>query len=85
MKQVSDMVRKFLEEYERGIDVSDYQIIAASYNDEFIFSSQLGVQVIKKDDFLKVLPKREEFFETLGLASSRIQSLEEARLDDKYG
>src|SRR6185295_9516559 len=36
------------------------------------------------DDFLRVVPKRREFFAAVGLKSSTIRSLEETRLDDHY-
>jgi hypothetical protein len=49
-----------------------------------MFASPQGIQAVKRDDFLKVLPKRQEFFKTVGLTSSKIQSLEETRLDDNY-
>ena len=42
------------------------------------------MQAIKKEDFLKVLPKRKEFFKTVGLKSSTIQRLEETRMDTNY-
>ena len=49
-----------------------------------MFASPQGAQAIKKEDFLKVLPKRQGFFKTVGLTSSKIKSLEETRLDDNY-
>jgi hypothetical protein len=84
MKHVSDSVVRFFEDYERGIKESDPELLGAIYNDPFLFASPNGVQVIKKEDFLKVLPKRQGFFKTLGLTSSRIQSLEETRLDNNH-
>jgi hypothetical protein len=84
MKQVSDIVRKFFEDYESGIIGPDLELLASRYSDSFMFASPQGVQPIKKDDFLKVLPKRQGFFKTVGLTSSKIQALEETRLDDNY-
>ena len=84
MKQVTDFVRKFFEDYERGSNVLDLELLASRYSDSFMFASPQGAQAIKKDDFLKVLPRRKEFFKTVGLTSSTIQRLEETRLDDHY-
>jgi ketosteroid isomerase-like protein len=84
MNQVSDIVRKFFEDYERGSNAPDPELIASQYSDSFMFASPQGGQAVKKDDFLKALPKREGFFKTVGLTSSKIQSLEETRLDDNY-
>ena len=58
MKQVSEMVRKLFEDYERGVNASDHELLITKYNDLFVFASPHGVQVIKKDDFVKLLPKR---------------------------
>ena len=49
-----------------------------------MFAGPQGVQAIKKEDFLKVLPKRKDFFKMVGLTSSKIQRLEETRLDTNY-
>lgn len=39
---------------------------------------------LQKEDFLKVLPRRREYFKSLGLVSSKIESLEESHLDSRY-
>jgi Domain of unknown function (DUF4440) len=84
VEQASDMVREFFEEYERGIKASDPGLIGSKYSDYFIFAGPRGPQVIKKDDLLEVLPRRQEFFKTVGLTSSKVRSLEETRLDDNH-
>jgi ketosteroid isomerase-like protein len=84
MKQVNDIVRKFFEDYERDVNASDPELIASRYADSFMFAGPQGAQTIKKEDFLKALPKRQGFFKTVGLTSSKIKSLEETRLDDNY-
>jgi ketosteroid isomerase-like protein len=82
MKQVSDIIRKFFEDYEKGVNAPDNELLASRYGDSFMFASPQGAQSVKKDDFLKALPKRQEFFKAVGLKSSKIQSLEETRLGD---
>src|SRR4029434_8482709 len=88
MEQVSDIVRKFFVDYERSINASNSEdgpeLIASRYSDPFMFSGPQGAQAVKKEDFLKALPKRQWFFKTVGLTSSTIRSLEETRLDDSY-
>jgi hypothetical protein len=71
MKLVREMVRKFFEDYERGVNASDHELPSAKYNDLFVFVSPHGVQVIKKDDFVKVVPKRHGFLGTVGLLEPR--------------
>ena len=84
MNQVSDMVRKFFENYEQGSNASEPELVAAQYSDSFMFAGPQGAQAVNKDDFLKVLPKQAGFFKTMGWTSSKIQALEETRLDDHY-
>ena len=84
MKQVSDFVRGFFEDYARGSNALDLEILASRYSDSFMFAGPQGAQNIKKEDFLKVLPARKEFFRTVGLTSSKIKRLEETRLNDNY-
>jgi hypothetical protein len=71
MKQESEMGRKFVEVYERGVNASDHELLIATYNDLFVFASPHGVQVIKKDDLVKVLPKRHGFSRVAGLFEPR--------------
>lgn len=84
MKQVSDLVRKFFEDYERSTNTSRPELLESQYNDAFMFAGLQGAQAIKRDEFLQGLPKREGFFKTIGLTSSKIKGLEETRLDDHY-
>ena len=84
MKQASDNVRTFFEDYEKGSNISDPELTASQYGDEFMFAGPQGAQAVKKEDFLEALPKREGFFKAAGLTASRIRSLEETRLDDTY-
>ena len=84
MTQVSDIVRNFFESFEQASNTLDLELLGSQYSDSFMFASPQGVQPIKKDDFLKVLPKRKGFFKTMGLISSTITALEETRLDENY-
>jgi len=88
MEQVSDIVRRFFEDYERSVNASNLEgtpeLIASRYSDSFMFAGPQGAQAVKKEDFLKALPNRQWFFKTVGLTSSTIRSLEETFLDDNY-
>jgi hypothetical protein len=84
MKQVSENIKKFFEDFERSSNNLDIELIASQYNDSFMFANSQGAQSVKKEDFLKVIPKRHGFFKTIGLTSSKIRLLEETRLDDNY-
>jgi len=48
-----------------------------------VFAGPHGTQAVRKDDFVKVLPKRHGFFKSLGPRSSRVVALDEAGVDDR--
>ncbi|HTQ57784.1 MAG TPA: hypothetical protein VMI94_25125 [Bryobacteraceae bacterium] len=77
-------VRSFFTGYEAANAIFDVEQIAACYADIFMFGGPEGAQCVKKEDFLKVLPRRREFFRSRGLVSSTIEALESAALDSKY-
>jgi hypothetical protein len=84
MTVTSDAIRTFFDEYGRATASLDLSFLASAYADSFMFAGPSGAQTVKLDDFLKVVPKRREFFAAVGLRSSTIQSLEETQLDDHY-
>jgi hypothetical protein len=77
-------VREFFDGYEKANAEFEIPNIAALYADVFMFGGPQGVQCVKKEDFVRVLPKRKEFFRSVGLVSSKIESLEASNLDSKY-
>jgi hypothetical protein len=77
-------VKSFFTRYEAANAISDMEQIAACYADVFMFGGPDGVQCVKKEDFLKVLPRRKEFFRSRGLVSSNIDSLAASTLASKY-
>lgn len=84
MSDLNSEVSDFFRSYEAANARFDVKQITASYADVFMFRGPEGVQSVKKEDFLRVLPRRKEFFKALGLTSSNIESLEASRLDSKY-
>jgi len=77
-------VTSFFTRYEAANAIFDVEQIAACYAEVFMFGGPAGVQCVKKEDFLKVLPRRKEFFRSRGLVSSNIDSLTATTLDSKY-
>jgi hypothetical protein len=77
-------VKHFFTGYETANAIFDVEQIAACYAEVFMFGGPEGVQCVQKEDFLKVLPRRKEFFRSRGLVSSTIDSLEASALDSKY-
>ena len=75
---------EFFRLYEQANRDFDVQLIAKLYADTFMFGNPQGVQAVKKEDFLKVLPRRKELMKTAGLLSSRVDSVQASTLDSRY-
>ena len=84
MSELNVRMRDFFDQYERANAEFDVAKIAALYGDVFMFGGPQGAQAVKTEDFVKVLPKRKEFFKAAGLAGSRVASVEASALDSKY-
>ena len=80
----SGRVRAFFDDYQRAVDGLDDEFFGSAYAETFMFAGPAGAQSVKRDDFLKVLPKRAGFFEAVGLKSTKLEALEATRLDDYY-
>jgi len=81
--QASERVKAFFDQYQSSIGGWDPGAIAAQYGDSFIFAGPQGTQAVKRDDFVKVLPKRHGFFKSAGLRSSTLVALDETSVDDR--
>jgi hypothetical protein len=84
MSNESTEVKSFFTRYEAANAIFDVEQIAACYAEVFMFAGPDGFQCVKKEDFLKVLPRRKEFFRSRGLVASNIDSLAASSLDSKY-
>ena len=58
---------EFFRLYEQANRDFNVQLIAKLYADTFMFGNPQGVQAVKKEDFVKVLPRRKDFMKTAGL------------------
>ena len=84
MAEASKAIREFFDAYAKATGSLDLAFLGSAYGDTFMFAGPGGVQVVKRDDFLKVVPKREAFFRAAGLVASEVRRLEETRLDEKH-
>ena len=67
---------EFFRLYEQVNNDFDVQLISKLYAGTFMFANLQGVQAVKKEDFVKVLPRRKDFMKAAGLLSSRVDSVE---------
>lgn len=84
MSELCIQVKEFFDVYERALAGGDAATISVLYADAFMFGDPRGVQPVKKEDFLRVLPRRAEFFRAAGLLSSNLESVEASPLDARY-
>src|SRR5581483_11536776 len=77
-------VKEFFLKYEQANFRSDLDGIGSLYADTFMFGGPNGVQAVKKEDFLKVVPKMKAHFSSMGLSGTELQSVEASALDSKY-
>ena len=83
MQEASERVKAFFDQYESKLDGWDPAAIAAQYGESFVFAGPQGTQAVRRDDLVKILPKRQGFFKSAGLRSSRVVALEEAGFDSR--
>ncbi|HKF38703.1 MAG TPA: hypothetical protein VKB35_17545 [Ktedonobacteraceae bacterium] len=85
VNQVSDVVKKFFEDFERGSNTFESDLLALQFSDPFMaVDPDGGIQVVKKDDFLAGISQRQAFFQSMGFQFVKVSSLDETRLDDHY-
>jgi len=84
MSNENSGVASFFARYEAANAVFDVEQIASCYAAVFMFGGPDAVECVKKEDFVKVLPRRKEFFRSRGLVSSKIDSLAVSTLDTRY-
>jgi hypothetical protein len=82
--QTDNRIIKFFEGVELASNTLDLELIASQYADQFIFADPNGTRVVEKQKFLPALPKRNEFFKSLGHQFTSVLSLEETPIDDQY-
>ena len=83
--QVSSVIDQFFEEFERVSNTFERDLLARQFSDPFIAAGpDGGIQVVKKEDFLAGIAKRQAFFHSIGFQFVKIVPLEETRLDDHY-
>ena len=85
MNQVSDIINTFFEDFERASNIFEPDLLASQFSDPFMAADPHGgIQVVKKDDFLAGIAKRQAFFHSIGFQFVKIVPFEETRLDQHY-
>ncbi len=81
---MDQQVEDFFLQYASANSSSDVEATGRFYADTFMFGGINGVQAVKKEDFLRVIPKLKDHLSSMGLAETRIQSVQASPLSSKY-
>jgi hypothetical protein len=81
---MDQQIKDFFLRYERANATSDLSEFSVLYADTFMFGGPKGVQAVRKEDFLRVVPKMKSHFSSMGLSETRLESVEANPLDSKY-
>jgi len=84
MTEASSVVRALFEAYTRAAASADPAFFATAYAETFMFAGPATIQAVKRDDFLKVIPKRRAFFAAIGLTATEVSSIDETPLDEHH-
>lgn len=77
-------IKDFFLRYETANSSSNMSAAGELYGETFMFGGPHGVQAVKKEDFLKVLPKMKSHMSSMGLIKTELNSVEGHVLDSKY-
>jgi ketosteroid isomerase-like protein len=81
---MEQQAKEFFVRYERANSTSDVPAIGDLYADTFMFGGPNGTQAVKKEDFLRVIPKMKAHYSSMGLAETQLQTVEATLLSSKY-
>jgi hypothetical protein len=84
MQSPSPALAHFFEAFERSSDSGDVPAIIPQFADTFMAAGPQGALCVRAADFAVALPRRKQFFDSLGCQSTTLVSLEENRLNDRY-
>jgi hypothetical protein len=77
-------VAEFLSAFERTENPQQIAQLASRFADPFLAASPGGAIVVSAADFALALPRRRKMFDELGCRSTRLASIVETKLDDRY-
>ena len=81
---VNQQVRDFFVKYEKANSSSDVSAIGNLYAETFMFAGPNGAQAVRREDFLKVVPRIKAHYASMGVSETELHSMEMSTLDSKY-
>jgi hypothetical protein len=83
-RNMSQQVKEFFKAYERTNSSSESSAIGDFYAGTFMFGAANGVQVVAREDFLKVVPRMKAHLSSMGLFQTQLRSVEAHPINSKY-
>ncbi len=84
MSAVTPNVQQFFDQYAQSRSALDIDIIASQYPDSIMFAGPNGVRITEKPAILAAFAKGQEFLRAIGHKSTKVVSLDETKLDERY-
>lgn len=84
MQAPSDAIKRFFRTFESNASSHDVSAQVLQFADVFMAANPQGAQAVRVGDFAVALPKRKQYFDSLGCQSTALVSLEENRLDARF-
>lgn len=78
-------IQRFFEQYEKGANTFDPDLVTSQFANDFLDAGPKGVFHGRNDEeFRRVIPERKEFMAGIGFQKAEIISLDETILNDFY-
>ena len=81
---MSQRVNEFFLAFEEAKELPDPTAICNFYAGTFMFGGVNGIQAIKREEFLKVIPKLKAHLSSLGLIASQLVSIEVNQINTRF-
>ena len=81
---MDDRVKAFFVEYERANSTSDLSAMGRLYADTFMFAGTQGVQAVRRQEFLAILPTMKQRFAAMGVSGTELHTVDAKPLDPRY-
>jgi hypothetical protein len=84
METSLNVIEQFFRNFERQSNGSNPDELFAQFGDAVMVAGPDGSRVVRASDLAVALPKRKELFNRIGCRSTRLLSMQETRIDQRY-
>ena len=84
MLQPTEAIERFFRTFESNTNNDNVAAAVSQFAEVFMAASPQGAQSVKAADFALVLPKKKQYFYSLGCRTTELVALTETQLDARY-